>query len=154
MPGKWCKCCLVQRPFRESLVEVVALEVDAVQQVPTGRGLAAPLQRGGRDVDGDDPPAVFGEPQRVGALTAAQVQGPSRRQFGGHLGQPGVDPPAPRPLAGAIALFPKLLGILGLVRAVHAAILPNPSGVAKLGGRQTSSLDHCPARTFGVSMTG
>ena len=45
-----------------------------------GRVRGGPLQRGGGDVDRGDLPAPLGEPDRVGALAAADVQRPPGRQ--------------------------------------------------------------------------
>ena len=86
-------------------------EVDAVRH-PTGScRFPCSCQSGGRDVDGDDGPPVFGEPDRVGSLSAAQIQSAGAGECGCDLGQSGVYPTTPYLRLGRVMLFPGGVGV-------------------------------------------
>jgi transcriptional regulator with XRE-family HTH domain len=67
------------------------------------------LDRGGRDVDGGYLPAVLGQPDRVAAGAATQIQSRACLQRFGTLGEERVDAVAPV-AQGKVLLLPELLG--------------------------------------------
>ena len=81
-----------------------------LQAASTGLGLHA-RDRGGGQVEADDVPAALGEPDGVGALTAAQIEGAPRLPGVRELGQPVVGVPGPQPVDGGITRFPLLLAL-------------------------------------------
>lgn len=72
-----------------------------------GGELCGAAQRGGRDVDGGDVPAVRGQPQRVAALAASQVQGAPWRQVCGGLGEQRIGRVLPGAVLAAVEVLPE-----------------------------------------------
>ena len=96
MSTKLWKNCADTRsngPLRHALGQVVLLKVDVRQHTPLIGFLGGTGQRGTRDVDGHDLPAVFGKPDGVATFTAAQIQHDVAVDLRHDLFQPGVDPP-------------------------------------------------------------
>ena len=77
----------VEFAVRKGLRQVVLLEVDPVQHAARLGCRTRALQRGIRDVHCDDIPATLRQPHRVRSLAAAEVQRPTDRQSGNHLGE-------------------------------------------------------------------
>ena len=76
----------IEGALRKFASQITLDEVDAVGH-STGSGrLLCPDQSSGRDVDGDHGPAVFGEPDRVGSLSAAQIQNAAAIECGCDVG--------------------------------------------------------------------
>src|SRR5690606_28084063 len=103
----------------------------------------------GGDVDGGDPPAAFGQPDRVAALAAAQVQGGAGRQAVGLADQQRVDPAGPDLLAVAVEAFPERFGGGGggIGHAVHRAGAPEKRAtILAVPAKTTPASDSGPPR--------
>src|ERR1700757_980585 len=110
----------VEYARRKTLRQIVPLKVDAVREI-TRRGVhRRPVQCGLRDVRRRHMPAVLGEPHRIGALAATEIECAARRHGLDQLGQPDVHPSTPYPFACTVVLFPGLL----CLRHFHAVTLP------------------------------
>ena len=123
-----CRNCAETRsnvPSGNAVGQVVLDELDAVGDPARTRSLCGATECGLGDVDRDDVPAPLGEPHRVGALTAAEIERPSGWQICGHLGEADVDPTTPDSFAFSVVLFPVRLCV------VHAASLPRRSSICQ-----------------------
>ena len=83
--------------------QVVAQGLDPVGHPRLGGVLAHPGQGHLGDVECGDPPAAAGEPDGVGALTAADIERPPGREVGALLHQTLVGPAAPDPIGLGVA---------------------------------------------------
>ena len=74
--GVWKNCADTRskEPLGKRPLQVVRLKIDAGQHPARLGVLGRAGQCGGRHVDRDDLPAVLGQPDGVGTLTAAQIQ--------------------------------------------------------------------------------
>jgi hypothetical protein len=101
----------IERATGKAVGKVVLRELDPITE-PVGIGVrSCALQCGVRDVDGDDAPPAFGEPTRIRALPAPQIERRAGCQRGRHLSETNVDATAPDPVAFAVVLLPVRLGI-------------------------------------------
>ena len=144
--GRWRKCTDTRSKApasgARSTTSRCAQRQPGGDVVPGGpAGGLGPLQRDRRQVDPGDAPAPRGQPHRVGALAAADVQGPAGRQVGDLGDELRVGLAAPDLRAAGVALVPELLvedrlGQAGVRRtAVVAAVSPPWSRRAGAGAR-------------------
>src|SRR4051812_38360083 len=98
------------------------LERHPVGDTAVGHMPLRPLQGDGGDVDTGDLPALLAEPDRVGALAAAEVECATRRNAGDLGDQRNVGSAAPDPVALGVPLVP-VIGQRGAVVVVVAHLV-------------------------------
>jgi len=97
----------IERSVGKREGQIVLPPIDVLADTNRLRLTRRATERGVRDVDGRDVPALLGEPDRVGALPTAQIESRSGSRSSNFAYQDGIRVPAPDPLLLPVEFLPE-----------------------------------------------